>query len=80
MPKVYVENGFRFFFFSNEGIPQEPCHIHVRKGEGLAKIWIDPDVKLADSVGFTAGELKRILESVERNKELIKEAWNEYFN
>ncbi|HIS66667.1 MAG TPA: DUF4160 domain-containing protein, partial [Candidatus Scatomorpha merdipullorum] len=37
MPKVFEIDGFKFFFFSNEGNPQEPCHIHVRKGNGLAK-------------------------------------------
>ena len=37
MPKVFEINGFKFFFFSNEGNPLEPCHIHVRKS-GLMKI------------------------------------------
>ncbi|MBO5116749.1 MAG: DUF4160 domain-containing protein, partial [Treponema sp.] len=40
MPKVFEINGFKFFFFSNEGNPLEPCHIHVRKSGCLAKLWI----------------------------------------
>ncbi|MCP4109321.1 MAG: DUF4160 domain-containing protein [Desulfobacteraceae bacterium] len=32
--------GYRFFFYSNEGNPLEPLHIHVRKGEAVAKFWI----------------------------------------
>jgi len=27
MPKVFEINGYKFFFFSNEGIPLEQCHI-----------------------------------------------------
>ena len=30
--------GYRFFFFSNEGDPLEPLHIHVQNGEKQAKI------------------------------------------
>ena len=31
MPVVLRLEGFKFFFYSNEGNPQEPAHIHVRK-------------------------------------------------
>ncbi len=31
MPTVLLINGYRFFFFSNEG--NEPRHIHVEKGD-----------------------------------------------
>ncbi len=31
MPTVLVWNGYRFYFFSNEGF--EPPHIHVDKAE-----------------------------------------------
>jgi hypothetical protein len=40
MPTVFYFNGYRFFFFSNEN--DEPIHIHVEKGEGAAKYWLDP--------------------------------------
>lgn len=32
--------GFSFYFFSNEN--NEPRHVHVRKGDGMAKFWLDP--------------------------------------
>lgn len=51
MPKVFEINGYRFFFFSNEGDPREPCHIHVRRGNGLAKFWIDPEIRLQRNEG-----------------------------
>lgn len=79
MPRVYEENGYMFFFFSNEGNPHEPCHIHVRKGGALAKYWLEPDVELVDSYGFSASELKYIEKSIEEHSALIEERWNEFF-
>jgi hypothetical protein len=32
MPTVLGVGEFRFFFFSTEGVPLEPRHIHVRAG------------------------------------------------
>jgi len=32
MPVILRVEGFKFFFYSNEGVPPEPTHIHVRKG------------------------------------------------
>ncbi len=79
MPKVFEVNGYRFFFFSNEGDPREPCHIHVSKGDALAKFWIEPEVELADSAGFSAKELNFIKLIVSGKRNIIKEAWNEFF-
>ena len=42
MPVVFRYKGFRFFFYSNEGDPLEPLHIHVRKAECVAKLWLEP--------------------------------------
>lgn len=80
MPKVFEINGYRFFFFSNEGNPLEPCHIHVRKGNGLAKFWVHPAVRLDSSIGFSAKELKFMETQVKENIAIIEEAWNEYFD
>ena len=37
-PMVLIVEGYRFFFFSNEGF--EPPHIHVEKGDSHAKWWL----------------------------------------
>jgi len=47
MPKLFDWNGYRFHFFSNEGNPREPVHIHVTKGRDTAKFWIKPEVAIA---------------------------------
>ncbi len=53
MPAVFTDRGFRFHFYSREGEPLEPIHVHVAKrGKGDAKLWLYPDVRIAYSHGF----------------------------
>jgi hypothetical protein len=79
MPVVFRKDGLRFFFFSNEGSPREVPHIHV-KGKGCdAKIWIEPDVSIEDSYGFTSQQLARILRVVTENRDIILRAWHDHF-
>lgn len=80
MPVVFRYKGIRFFFFSNEGEPREPVHIHVDSAEGDAKFWLQPSVTLAESYGFDARTLRELKRVVEDNADLIERAWNEYFN
>ena len=47
MPVLFRARGFRFFFYSNEGNPTEPVHVHVEKDGLEAKFWITPEVRLA---------------------------------
>jgi len=68
MPEVFRFRGFRFFFFSNEGSPREKIHIHVRKGEKLAKFWLEPSIRLAEAYGMNPRELNDILRIVDKNK------------
>ncbi|SJM89123.1 conserved hypothetical protein [Crenothrix polyspora] len=79
MPVVFRYEGYRFFFFSNEGDPLEPCHIHLRKGEAIAKFWTTPEIKLAESYGLSSTELRKLHRVVNDNKALIEEKWHEYF-
>lgn len=76
MPTVFRKNGFRFYFYSEEG--NEPIHIHVASGDERAKFWIKPDVVLASSVGFKAKGIRRAKMIIEENIKLIEESWNEY--
>ena len=79
MPIVFRDGGLQYYFFSNEGLPREPPHIHVRGGGRDAKVWLEPDISVADSYGFNASELTRILRVVAENRALLMRAWNEYF-
>jgi hypothetical protein len=71
----------RFFFFSNEGNPLEPCHIHVRKAEAIAKFWVLEDgVILAESYGLSSSELQKLHKIIQKNQITIRSAWHEYVN
>jgi hypothetical protein len=41
MPTILLLNGWRFYFFANEG--SEPIHIHCGKGDAKAKYWLDAE-------------------------------------
>ena len=77
----YIDwKGHRFHFFSNEGYPLEPIHIHVRKGPNRAKFWIKPFVSLEYNYGFSSKELNEFRKVIEDKSKLIEEKWNEHFN
>ena len=79
MPVVLRFRGFRFFFYSNEGTPREPVHIHVDRAELEAKFWLIPEVRVAYNDGYDARTLRELLQIVEANKELFVRAWHEHF-
>jgi hypothetical protein len=79
MPVVFRYKGFTFFFYSNEGSPPEPVHIHVR-GDGCeAKFWALPEISLAYNRGYSARTLRELLDVVETHRELIVRAWYDHF-
>lgn len=79
MPKVFDWNGFRFHFFSNEGDPREPPHIHVTKDRDTAKFWLRRDVVVADSRGFPPKVLSDLTRVIEDRRDDIESAWHDFF-
>ena len=77
MPTVLRIGGFRFFFYSEEGM--EPPHIHVEKDDDVAKFWLEP-VALASSFGFSAKEINQLRKLVIAHQETLLQAWHEYFS
>jgi hypothetical protein len=75
MPVVFRHSGLRYDFFSNEGQPPEPPH--VEGGGRDAKVWLEPELSLADSYGFNPRELSNCI--VAKNRDLIKRAWHDHF-
>jgi len=76
MPTILRLLGFRFFFYSNEG--NEPPHVHVEKGDGQGKYWLDP-VQEEYMHNFKASEKRKVKQIIEENQEQFKNDWNEYF-
>lgn len=79
MPTIFRQDGFRAFFYSNEGDPREPPHVHVITGAAEAKFWLQPAVTLATSVGFDARMLRRSTLIIEARRDEIERAWHDYF-
>lgn len=77
MPTLFILFGFRFQFFANDHLP---IHIHAIKGSAYAKIQVLPEVELLENKGLTASELKKVMNVVAENQEIIIERWNEFFN
>ncbi len=54
-------------------------HIHVRKDELEAKFWIRSEVRVAYNDGYDARTLRELLTIVEKNRQRIERAWDEFF-
>jgi len=80
MPVVFRHRGYRFFFYSNEGEPREPLHIHVRRGDSVAKLWLEPLPEVAESYGMSAHELRALLDVAVAHAAAIERYWNEHFD
>jgi len=79
MPVVFRHQGIRFYFFSNEGSPREPIHIHAGRSDAEAKLWLDPEVQVAESFGFTRREQSELVRLMELRRDEIVRAWHEHF-
>jgi hypothetical protein len=76
VPIVHREGPYAVYFYSVDGA--EPAHVHVRRDECVAKVWLAP-VTLARAKGFTAREISHIVKLVRRNRFLLMGRWNDFF-
>lgn len=76
MPTLLRENGYRFFFFSDEHLPK---HVHVEKSDKYIRIELEM-LKVTDSYQMTSKEIREVVGLVEKHREIFLEGWNEYFN
>jgi Domain of unknown function (DUF4160) len=80
MPKLLEWNGWKFFFYSREGMPLEPPHVHVRKDRSEAKIWLTPLVRVAHDRRMDPRTLKMLLSEVEQHRDEFEERWHDFFS
>ena len=76
MPEIFRLEGYVFFFYANEG--NEPMHVHVRRGGGYAKFWIEP-LELDYAKGLKTKEIVRAEILITENLETIQRKWNNVF-
>ena len=79
MPVLLRYQGFKFFFYSHEGEPREPPHVHIRKDNAEAKFWLVPVVRLAWRKRMDERTLKMLEMVVKDNKTHFEEQWRVFF-
>jgi hypothetical protein len=81
MLTVLVKNGWRFFFFSNEG--NEPMHIHITKAEKSCKFFlneIELEVSLVYRKNMRDRDVRDVKEIILENFNYIAESWKKFYN
>jgi len=63
MPTVLRINGYRFFFFSDEHMPQ---HIHIEKADSYVRVVLDT-LEVTDSYKISKKEIGKLVKLVEEN-------------
>jgi Domain of unknown function (DUF4160) len=74
MPKIFEQDGYRFFIYSNE---HRPIHARVRFGGGESVFDVEAAVELRGSHGLKVHELAKAQKLAEEHRELIIEKWHE---
>ena len=77
MPTIFREGPYRFFSYASDR--NEPPHVHVVRDNLVAKFWLDP-VRMQSDGRLRPSEIRRIQRKIADNRELLIEAWNDYFN
>ena len=75
MPTIVIE-GYRFRFYSSD--VAEPPHMHVLRGENVAKIWLTP-ISVEYNNDYNQRELNRILKLTEQDRDRLLDVWYDYF-
>ncbi len=80
MPKVlyYITSKITWIFlFWNTDVNENRAHVHVgKKGTlRLCKIWLQPEVELADSGELKESQLKEILHVSAENQTILLNQW-----
>ena len=74
-PTVFREGPYRFFFNSRE---EDRMHVHIRSGDGDAKIWLEPRIEIAENHGLSERELTKLVRILEKRHGEVEERWNEH--
>lgn len=85
MPQLYRIGPYIIYFWSNEGEPLEPVHVHIAEGKAGAnatKIWITSAGKALrcnNNSHISPVILSRLERFIEANSEGIIDSWKEHF-
>lgn len=84
MPKIMEILGYFIYFWSNEGQPSEPIHVHISKtpNKNGTKVWIKSNgtVQLEHNKSqIPPKELKRILKTLADYHDVVIHEWKNFF-
>ena len=86
MPQLLRFGPYRIYFWSNEGLPLEPIHVHISNGIPNAeatKVWITQNKRALianpNDKRISAKVLNRLVEMIEAQSDDIISAWIERF-
>ena len=54
-------------------------HVHVISGDGEAKYWLEPDIKLSQNHKFSNKQLSEIKSLIEEHNNELIAAWKGHF-
>lgn len=75
VPTILRIRGYRFYFFAEEG--NEPPHVHVDKGGGVLKVWLE-DMSVAWSDDLKPPEIRAALQLTRKHRSFLLQSWHEW--
>lgn len=85
MPQIFKIGSYVIYFWSNEGDPIEPIHIHVSEGvpqENATKIWLTQTGRCLlchNNSHISQRKLRDIMDIIEARHTDIEKKWYQYF-
>ena len=82
MPKILIFNNIIFYIFGID-IKENRRHIHVFMQSvnrfKPAKIWLEPEIKLAKQGDFSSKEINKVLKLVKKHIDIINSQLDKFF-
>jgi hypothetical protein len=79
MPTILLLNGWRFFFYAEEG--HEPPHVHCEKGDADAKYWLNPEtfeISEARAHGMSTADKRLVRRIIYEHFDYFVAEWNSF--
>jgi hypothetical protein len=55
-------------------------HIHVEGPAGEAKIWLEPEIAVAEDHGLGTRDIRAALRAIREHEDEIRKAWKAHFD
>ena len=85
MPQIFKIGSYLVYFWSNEGDPLEPVHVHIAEGvpvQNATKVWLTKTGKcllVHNNSKIPSRQLRIMMQIIEARQEEVIERWYSYF-